>query len=80
MTELEQSLNNFMKLLQNDIKKEMGATVPFIVGLDIRLAVQPDDVPKMKEYEPKLAALLSSIQGPGGDIKIEVPQEKEITQ
>lgn len=79
MTELEQSLNYFMKLLQDDIQKEMGEGVPFMVRLDIRLAVQPDNVPKMKEYEPKLTALLNSVQS-SHVVKITESQIRETSQ
>lgn len=61
MDQLEQSLKNFISLLQDDITNHMGEEIPFMLTLDVKLGVQIENQDKMKAYEPKLKKLLECV-------------------
>ncbi len=59
--ELQESLNSFMKMLQDDIRTYMGKETPFILKLDVKLGVRQEDTQKMQGYAPKLMKLLDGV-------------------
>lgn len=59
--ELQDSLNNFMELLQNDIYDHLGDGIPFIAKVDIKLGVQKENESKLQSYQHRILSLVNNV-------------------
>ncbi len=64
--ELQASLNNFMRLLKEDIHKFLGKDIPFLAKIDLQIGVEAKDNAKIQGYLPIAQKLMGSV--PNTDI------------
>lgn len=58
---LQEAANYFMVMLNKDMGKFLGGNTPFQITFDIKMAVPPEQLSKLKEYQKIIENVLANI-------------------